>query len=97
MKLIPVYANRLFLLLELLGSEDDDPMMNMLVRPTDAENNSVRNNIGIKSNKISSSSSHTSITTESQTQTSRYFGYEDIDKETNQISMDIETQTSTMI
>ena len=88
----------LFLLLELLGSEDDDPMMNMLVRPTDAENNSVapiRTNMGLKSNKISSS--HTSITTESQTQTSQYFGYEDIDKETNQISMDIETQTSTII
>ena len=93
-----VYQNCLFLFLELLGSEDEDPMMNMLVRPTDAENISglpIRSNIGIKSNKISSS--HTSITTESQTQTSRNFGYEDIDKETNQLSMDIETQTSTIV
>ena len=72
-------------------------MMSMLVRPTDAENNSVtpiKNNIGNKSNKMSSS---TSITTESQTQTSQYFGYEDIDKENSQISMDIETQTSSII
>ena len=84
--------------LELLASEDDDPMMNMLVRQSDAENNSVSNPFRIqtlepKSTKIRSSSS-SFVTVESQTQTSRYPNDASGDRERNQILMDIETQTS---
>ena len=83
---------------ELLGSEDDDPMMSILVRPTDAENNSVvpiRSNIGTKTTKSTSSVSMS--TTESQTQTSKYYGIEECDKDNIQISMDIETQTGSLL
>ena len=83
--------------LELLGPDEDEPMMSMLVRPMDAENNSVaatRVNVGTEPNKTSS---FTSATTETQTQTSRYFGYEDIDSESHHESMDIETQTSSAV
>ena len=79
---------------ELLGSEDDDPMMSILVRPTDAENHSVgpmRSDIGIKTIKPTSSVSLS--TTESQTETSQNFRNQESEKDTNQISMDIETQT----
>lgn len=84
--------------LELLASEDDDPMMNMLVRQSDAENNSVSTPFRIqtlepKSTKIRSSSS-SFVTVESQTQTSRYPKDASGDRERNQILMDIETQTS---
>ena len=84
--------------LELLASEDDDPMMNMLVRQSDAENNSVSTPFRIqtlepKSTKIQPSSS-SFATVESQTQTSRYPKDASGDHERNQILMDIETQTS---
>lgn len=83
---------------ELLASEDDDPMMNMLVRQSDAENNSVSTPFRIqtlepKSTKIQPSSS-SFATVESQTQTSRYPKDASGDHERNQILMDIETQTS---
>ena len=69
-------------------------MMSMLVRPTDAENHSVgpiRNNFGIKTMKPTSSVSLS--TTESQTETSNDFRIQESEKDSNQISMDIETQT----
>ena len=71
-------------------------MMSILVRPTDAENNSVmpiRNNIGTKT----TSSSMTSTTTESQTQTSKHLGIAENDEDTHHISIDIETQTGNLI
>ena len=83
---------------ELLGSEDDDPMMSILVRPTDAENHSVipiRSNIGLNTTKSTSSVSMS--TTESQTQTSKHFEIEECDKDNIQISIDIETQTSSLL
>ena len=90
------YYNLIFS--ELLGSEDDDPMMSILVRPTDAENNSVgsiRSNIGTKTTKSTSSVSMS--TTESQTQTSTYYGIGECDNDNIQISMDIETQTGSLL
>ena len=69
-------------------------MMSILVRPTDAENHSVapiRNHLGIKTMKPTSSVSLS--TTESQTETSQNFRNQESEKDTNQISMDIETQT----
>merc|ERR1719220_538693 len=83
---------------ELLGSEDDDPMMSILVRPSDAENHSVgpmRSNIGTKSTKSTSSVSMS--TTESQTQTSTYYGIGECDNDNIQISMDIETHTGSLL
>ena len=82
----------------MLASEDDDPMINMLVRQSDAENNSVSTPFRIqtletKSTKIPPSSS-SFATVESQTQTSRYPKDASGDRERNQILMDIETQTS---
>ena len=72
-------------------------MMSILVRPSEAENHSVvpiRNNIGIKTTK--SIPSVSLVTTESQTQTSKYLLTEKRDKDTHQISMDIETQTGSL-
>ena len=69
-------------------------MMSILVRPTDTENHSVapiRNHLGIKTMKPTSSVSLS--TTESQTETSKSFGIQESEEDTNQISMDIETQT----
>ena len=62
----------------MLGPDEDEQMMSMLVRPMDAENDSVtatRVNVGTEPN---TTSSLTSATTETQTQTSTYFGYEDV-------------------
>ena len=71
-------------------------MMTIFARQTESDNLSVasiRNNVGTQSTQYSPC---TLVTTESQTQTSSYFAYEDIDRDNNQISMDIETQTSSM-
>ena len=86
---------------ELLGADEDESMMSMLVQPIDAENNSVttsttpaRVNVGTNSSNRSMSS-FTFSTAETQTQTFQGLGHDEHNTE-QQESMDIETQTTSV-